>query len=338
MIKTVAVFCAVLLTALLVISCGSPAGNMNANVNAGANSNANAASAVAPTKEALFEMDKKANEAFLKNDTAYFDSMLSDKFVSFNMGHRAGKADEMKMIGSSKCEAKSWNLEDPQMSKIDNDTYVVSYKGVWDGTCTMDGKTEKMPSPVRAASVWHREGGTWKGVYHNETPIIDPKNPPPPPATEKKDEAKKEEPKKDEAANSNTAAAPAKAAGSANSDALVRIHTAGWEAFKAKDAKWFNEHIASSFGLVNPLGMWVGSKDETVKTWTETMKCEGITNVKVEDGLATAVSPTVEILTLKGTADGTCDGQKNGPLYHTAVYVKEGDAWKMAFLFESPGM
>ena len=40
-------------------------------------------------------------------------------------------------------------------------------------------------------------------------------------------------------------------------------------------------------------------------------------------------------LTGKGEADGSCDGQKNGPLYTTAFYVKEGDAWKLAFMFEA---
>jgi hypothetical protein len=50
------------------------------------------------------------------------------------------------------------------------------------------------------------------------------------------------------------------------------------------------------------------------------------------------ISPTVEILTLTGSADGTCDGQKNGDLYQTAVYVKEGDTWKLAYMMESPAM
>jgi ketosteroid isomerase-like protein len=198
----------------------------------------------------------------------------------------------------------------------------------------MDGKTEKMPSPIRAASVWVRDGNTWKAAYHSETMIIDPKNPPPaPPASEKK-----EEPKKEEAANSNTASEPAKPAAGANTEALTKLHQAGWDAFKAKDAKWFNEHLSSDFALVDPLGNWTGSKADAVKAWTETMKCEGITTATVTDGVATAISPTVEILTLKGTADGTCDGQKNGPLYQTAVYVKEGDSWKLAFMFESPAM
>jgi len=37
-------------------------------------------------------------------------------------------------------------------------------------------------------------------------------------------------------------------------------------------------------------------------------------------------------------ADGKCDGQSNGDLWNTAVYVKEGGAWKLAFMIESlPG-
>ncbi len=68
------------------------------------------------------------------------------------------------------------------------------------------------------------------------------------------------------------------------------------------------------------------------------MKCEGITKVSVTEGFATAISPTVEILTLKGSSDGTCDGQKNGGLWQSAVYVKEGETWKLASMFESPAM
>jgi hypothetical protein len=37
-------------------------------------------------------------------------------------------------------------------------------------------------------------------------------------------------------------------------------------------------------------------------------------------------------------ANGKCDGQNNGDLYQAAVYVKEGEAWKLAFMFETPAM
>ena len=170
--------------------------------------------------------------------------------------------------------------------------------------------------------------------------IIDPKAPPPAPA---KPDAKKEAPKKDDkpaanaSANSNTAA-PAAPAKSANTDALTKTHNAGWEAFMKKDATWFNANLTDGATNVDPMGGVVSGKANVVKNWTETMKCEGITKVSVSDGFATAISPTVELLTVKGNADGTCDGQKNGDLYQSTIYVKEGDAWKLAFMFESLGM
>ncbi|MEQ1644281.1 MAG: nuclear transport factor 2 family protein, partial [Pyrinomonadaceae bacterium] len=319
-------FTSILIAALAAISfaaCGGTAENKPANANA---TNANTAKpvAVAPTKEALLDMEKKAGEAWTKGDTAYFESMLSDKFVSFNMGQRMDKAGELKMIGSVKCDVKSSSLDDAQMTKINDDAYALVYKSTFDGSCTFEGKTEKIPSPSRAASVWVRDGDKWKGAFHSETLILDPKSPPPPPA---KTEAKKDEPKKD---------AETKKESPGNTDTLMKLHQAGWEAFKAKDAKYFGDNLASSFSFVDPAGNFVATKADAIKGWTETMKCEGITTVKVSDGIASAISPTLEVLTSKGTADGTCDGRKNGPLWQSAVYMKEGETWKLVFMFESP--
>jgi ketosteroid isomerase-like protein len=320
------------MAAAFVAACGAPAENKPANTN----TNANTAKpvAAAPTKEALFEMDKKANEAWLKGDKAYFEANLSDKFVSFEQGMRMNKAELAGMIGSFKCDVKTWNLDDPQMSKINDDTYVLTYKGTFDGSCTStDGAAMKLPSPTRAATIYVRDGDKWRGAFHSETLVIDPKNPPPAPP---KSEAKKDAPKKDAETVAKEEANKPKPG--PNTDALVKLHTAGWEAFKAKDAKTFGDMISANMALVDPLGGYLSGKDAVIKQWTETMKCEGITKVSVADGFASALSPTVELLTLKGTADGTCDGQKNGPLFQSAVYVKEGEAWKLAFMFESPAM
>lgn len=325
-----------LAAAAMLTACGAPADNKAPANNANAsNANTTKPVAAAPTADALFAMDKQANEAWIKGDKTYFENFLSDKFVSFEQGQRMGRTDMLGMMGSFKCDVKTWNLEDPQMSMINADTYVMSYKGTFDGSCTgPDGKAMKLPSPVRATSIYVRDGEKWKGAFHGETLIIDPKSPPPPPA---KAEAKKEEPKKD-VAKKDEPAKPAAAAPSANTEALVKLHTAGWEAFKAKDAKKFEEVLAGNMAIVDPAGTWMSGKANVIKHWTETMKCEGVTKVGVSDGFASAISPTVEILTLKGTSDGTCDGRKNGPLYQAAVYVKEGEAWKLAFMFETPAM
>lgn len=320
-----AVFCAVFVT-----SCTPPAVN---NANAG-NTNTNTTTAAAPTVDSLMAFDKAANEAWAKSDTKWFQDNLSTKFVMYEMGQRMTKDDVIKMIGSNKCDIKSMNLTEPAMHKINDDTYALTYKGTFDGTCTMDGKTEKIPTEVRAATVVIREGGKWMGAWHGETPIVDPKNPPAPHSAPADKPAANTSSNMASNSNSNSAA-PAAPAKSANSDALAKLHQAGWEAFKNKDAKWFNEHLTEGAAFVDPFGGVHTGKANVVKLWTETMKCEGITKVNVTDAVATSLSPTAEILTLKGNADGTCDGQKNGDLYQTAVYIKEGDEWKLAFMFET---
>jgi ketosteroid isomerase-like protein len=346
MMKRILLFVFVTFSALAFAACGGTAENKPANIANTANANAAKPAAAAPTADALLALDKQLSEAWIKGDTKVFETMLSDKFVSFDSGIRYSKAEIVKMIGETKCEVKDWKLEDPQMSMVDADTYVISYKGTFDGSCTgKDGKSMKIPSPTRAASVFVRSGDKWVGAFHGENVIIDPKNPPAPPAADKKaepkkEEAKKEEPKKDDKAPAiaNTAAVPAKPTADANTDALVKIHSAGWEAFKAKDAKKFEEMSTANLSIVDPMGTWMSGKAAVIKHWTETMKCEGITKTSVSDGFASAISPTVELLTLKGSSDGTCDGQKNGPLWQTAIYVKEGDAWKLAFMFEALAM
>lgn len=327
-----------------------PAANTTTNT---ANANANAAkpAAAAPTADALLAMDKKANEAWIKGDAKFFDDFLSDKFVEFNGGERMGKADIAKMISEVKCDVKTWSLDDPQMSRIDDNTYVISYKGTFDGSCTgPDGKSMKIPSPTRGASVYVRDGEKWKGVFHGENPILSADAAPP--AADQKEEPKKEEPKKEEAkkadapaansnSSSNTAAAPVPAAADPKTEALTKLHAAGWEAFRNKDAKWFEANTTKDLAFVDPAGGWHSGQANAIKVWTADMKCEGITKTSFTDGVATALSPTVEILTGKGSADGTCDGQKNGTLYQTAFFVKDGTAWKLAFMFESlpqPGM
>lgn len=375
-----------LMTAIAVsfAACGGAAENKPANV---ANTNTKPAAPAAPTADALLALDKAAQEAWSKNDPKWFEDNLSDKFSMMENGKRMDKAGTVEMIKSGKCDVKSMNFTEPMMSKIDNDTYVVSYKGTYDGSCTMGGKTEKLPSPMRAASVYVRSGADkWLAAWHGETMIVEPKT------DAKKDDAakmddgrakdvvKKEEPKKDDAAakkeeaaeaakeesakkeaaakkedaakkdevakkddvkkddaKKDEKAAPAEAPKpDANTDALVKIHTSGWEAWKAKDAKKLEEISTNDLSIVDPVGMWMSGRAAVVKHWTEGMKCEGVNNVKVSDGFASAISPTVELLTLKGTADGTCDGHKNSPLWQAAVYVKEGNDWKLAFMFETP--
>src|SRR5882762_5537872 len=316
-------------------ACGAPAANTGAN-----SANTNTTKPVAPTADALMALDKQANEAYVKGNSKFFAGMLSDKFVILGDGQRMDKAATVKMIASVKCDVKSMDLAEPAMSMIDTDTYALSYKATWDGTCNgADGQPMKVPSPIRSASIWVRSGDKWQAVFHGENLIVDPKAPPPPPAPA----AKKEEPKKDDktAANSNAAAntaAPAKVTPDANTDALVKVELALWEAWKAHDAKKLDDLMAKDVSFVNIFGTSLATRADAMKDWTGA-GCQ-VRSVSVTDGFATALSPTVEMLTRKGTADGTCGGSKAGifTVWGVSIYVKDGVAWKFAFGMNSPAM
>ncbi len=353
----------ILAISALLAACGAPAENKPANTN----TNTAKPVAAAPTTDALMALEKQANEAYAKGDSKFFEGFLSDKAVMGYGKDVMSKAGVLKMISGAKCEGYEIKLSDGQVSKINDDTYAFTYKNESTGKCNEGPKSSMVDvKPVRAGTIWVRNGEKWQAAWHSETPIMAP------PSSEKKEEAKpadakkeekpaadakKEEkpaadakkdekaaePKKDDksAANANAAAPasePAKPTASANTEALAKTHAAGWEAFRNKDSKWFEANIASTFAFVNPMGGYIGTKADTIKTWTETMKCEGITKTSFTDTFATSISPTVEILTGKGNADGKCDGQPNGDLWQTAVYVKEGDAWKLAYMFEQAPM
>jgi hypothetical protein len=319
-------------------ACGGPAENTGANsANTNANTNTGKPVAAAPTADALMALDKQANEAYVKGNSKFFEGMLSDKFVILGGGQRMDKAATVKMIASVKCDIKSMDLSEPALSMIDGDTYALSYKATWDGTCNgPDGQPMKMPSPIRSASIWVRSGDKWQAVFHGENLIVDLKNPPPPPAPA----AKKEEPKKEDktAANSNTAsntAAPAAAQSKGtpdrNTDALVKVELALWEAWKEHDARKLDALMAKDVSFVNIFGASLATKADAMKDWTGA-GCQ-VKSVRVTDGFATALSPTVEMLTRKGAAEGACGGQEIGgtAIWGVSIYIKEGDAWKFAF-------
>jgi hypothetical protein len=320
-------------------ACGPPAANTGAN---NANTNTTKPVAAAPTAEALMALDRQANEAYVKGDSKFFEGILSDKFVILTGGgQRIDKAATVKMIAGVKCDIKSMDLTEPAMSMIDADTYALSYKATWDGTCSdPDAKPMKVPSPIRSASIWVRSGDKWQAVFHGENLIVDPKNPPkaapaaPP---------KKKEPKKDDktAANSNTASnttAPPGATPDANTEALVKVELALWEAWKEHDANKLDALMAKDVSFVNIFGTALANRADAMKDWTGT-GCQ-VKSVSVTDGFATALSPTVEMLTRKGTADGTCGGQNIGgtAIWGVSIYVKDGAAWKFAFGMNSPAM
>mgnify|MGYP001495192125 CR=1 FL=1 len=300
--------------ALVFTACGAPAGNAPANNANAANAAAKTAPA-APTKDALVTLEKSAYEAWKSKNAKFWDTFLSDKFVGYGSSGKLDKASATKEYSGAECEIKSYALSDEQMRPLGDDAALLTYKTTVDGTCG----GQKVPANSWAAGIYVRDGDKWKGAFHAEAPIVDPKAAPAKPA-DKKEAAKKNE------------AQPA--APDVGTDALVTAEKAVWEAWKDHDAKRIEELTAKDISFINIFGTYFATKADALRDWTSP-GCD-VKSVSVTGATATMLSPTVGILTFNGGADGTCFGQKVGPIWGTSVYVKEGDRWKWAFGINLP--
>ena len=310
---------------LLLLASGGLVSSCTSQSTPAANTTSTAASAIpstkqAPSVDALLAMDKKANEAFFNGDAKFFQDFLSDKFIRDSEGAWRGKAAELDTISKSKCKMDNFALVEPQMSKIDDDNYVLIYRVSLKGTCSENGKQVfEGTADNRAATIWTRNGDKWQAVFHGENPIVDaPYEVPPPPA-------RKKEP------NSPAPVLPPK---SADTVALAAVEKAGWEAWRDKDAKKLDGGLAKTVAVVSPDGSYRLDRTETVSYWSG-MDCKNVKTVDVKDPYAVSLGPNTEMLAFTGIADGTCFDQKNFPMQTISVYVKEGGAWKLAFAFGS---
>lgn len=240
-------------------------------------------------------------------------------------GARMDKAATTGLVAGVRCDVKeAWRLDEPRLSEVDADTYVLSYRGTFDGTCTVEGKTERAPSPVRAATVWLRSGEKWRAAFHGENPIFDPR------ATQV---PHVEFAATKDASSAAAPAAPDGAPGAAAADpetaAMVAIETAVWEGWAARDTQALEELTAADLAFVDIFGNVTSGKAETLRFWTE-HSCD-VQSARAADGTGTFLSSTVAILTFKGILEGTCGGQQFPLIYGTSVYTRDGDAWKLAF-------
>ncbi len=290
------------------------AGNAAENDAKSANTAARPAAA-APTKEALMALEKSSFEAWKNKDAKFWNTFLLDKFVGYGSYGKLDKASATKEYTDADCEIKSYALSDGQMKPLSKDAALLTYKSTVDGTCG----GQKVPAVSMAASVYVRDGNKWKGAFHAEAPVVDPK------AASAKPADKKEAPKKD---NAKTAAP------NVDTAAMLATEKAIWEAWRAHDAKKIADLTTTEISFINIFGTYFATKADALKDWTS----EGcnVKSVSVTDAAGTMLSPTVGILTFNGGADGTCFGQKVGPIWGTSIYVKEGSMWKWTFGINLP--
>jgi len=341
-------FSLMLAAAVIFAACGAPAENKPANTANTANANVSKPVSSAPTKDDLMALDKQANEAWKSHDTKFFETFLDDKFSGYGMKGRWDKSSAIKDIADHKCDVKGFTIDDPQMKMISPEVAVLTYKVTTDGTCE-GHKIE----PARSTSVFVKRGDKWLGAYHSETNIVEAKAPA---SSDKKAEIKKEDDtaRKPEskdtrsgleakvaapAAPAAPGAAPASnAAKPANdtsmTDALAAIEKSGWEAWKAHDAQKLQDVTTKDLSFADAMGKYFPDKASTIAEWTKA-GCD-VKSVNISDPFSVSLTADVAILLFKGTAAGTCDGEKLGALNAATVYQKDGDAWKASFITEIP--
>jgi hypothetical protein len=290
------------------------AGNVPAN-KANADSTPIKTAPAAPTKAALVTLEKSAYEAWKSKDAKFWDTFLSDKFVGYGSYGKLDKASAAKEYTGADCEIKSYVLSDEQMTPLGTDAALLTHKTTFDGTCG----GQKVPAISWAAGVYVRDGDKWKGAFHAEAPVVDPKAAPAKPVDRK-------------AAPKGGEAKPADR--DAGIEAMLAVERAVWEAWRAHDAKKLEDLTARDISFINIFGTYFATKADALQSWTGA-GCDA-KSVSVTDAARTMLSPTVGILTFKGAADGTCFGQKVGLIWGTSVYVKDGDAWKWSFGINLP--
>lgn len=112
----------------------------------------------------LVATEKKLWEAYKNKDTKPFKATIAADSIGVSENGVQSKADLLKEIASGGCDVKSFSLSDFKLTTLDSNAFVLTYKGVADGTC---GGTA-IPT-VWASSVYVRRGGKWWALAHQET-------------------------------------------------------------------------------------------------------------------------------------------------------------------------
>jgi hypothetical protein len=212
-------------------------------------------------------------------------------------------------------KVKRFALSDEQIKPLGRNAALITHKTTVDGTCS----GQKVPVNSWVASVYVRDGDTWKAIFHAEAPVLDPKAP------QAKPIDKKEASKEGEAKPADR---------DAGTDAILAVEKAVWEAWREHEASTIGELTARDISFINIFGTHLATKADALKN-RGGAGCD-VKSVSVTDAVGTMLSPTVGILTFKGAADGTCYGQKVGPIWGTSIYVKDGDTWKWTFGINVP--
>jgi len=116
-------------------------------------------------------------------------------------------------------------------------------------------------------------------------------------------------------------------------DALVTLEKSAYEAWKAKDVRFWDTFLSDAFVGYGSSGRL--DKESAAQEYAGA-DCE-ITSYAISNEQMRSLGNEAALITHEATVDGTCGGQKiPTSSWAASVYVRDGDRWKAAFHANAP--
>jgi hypothetical protein len=255
-------------------------------------------------------LEEESYRAWQSKDTRFWNTFLSEKFVSWGSSGRIDKPDAIREWGGTNCRIDSYQISDSQVSRLTPEAAVITHKTTLDGSCNGD----RLPNASWTATAYVLEGGDWKAVFRAGSAIVDP--------------AKLPKRSVDMTATNRSASHDG------NTEAMLSREQALWDAWKDRNAKQLDALMPQEVQFIDIFGTHIGTRAATLSAWSG-QGC-AVKSFQLTDARATMFTPDFGILTLYATVDGSCFGQPVIPVWTSSFYVRRGDIWVWSFGINIP--
>lgn len=110
----------------------------------------------------LLEIEDKLFDAWAKKDTRPFEKLLTANFISLSAEGVNDRAAEIRSVKENPCKVDDYSISNAKATKVNDGLYIFTSSVEQDATC--DG--DPMNWGGTAATIYTKEGSTWKPLFH----------------------------------------------------------------------------------------------------------------------------------------------------------------------------
>jgi uncharacterized protein (TIGR02246 family) len=120
-------------------------------------------------KDELMAIEKTAWTAWANKNGGAFRELVAEDAVQAVAGASVtvGRDNIMAGVSGQSCETRSFEFHDARARQLTPDFAVVIYTATQDTTCG----GQKLPGKVYATNIYAKQGGKWRSISYQETPI-----------------------------------------------------------------------------------------------------------------------------------------------------------------------